>query len=218
MITDFEKLIYNNFLAARKKIKKQPFKLRQDFTKLDQTTILQLKKLESFFKNNKYVNMEMFFTSPYVVYSADEFFDLQFFLTRKALTCFTLYCKQLETLEADTEENIEKVKESLKFIYKYCVDNNLTLTDYNNLIIGQMPGVLSHLKEFKINFYILHGLNNKQFQQVEKDLLEFIIPNFFKTYYITQQNYIKSIKLKKFFKGSLEIIEKQLLKTKTNKL
>jgi hypothetical protein len=162
--------------------------------------------------------MEMFFTSPYVVYSADEFFDLQFFLTRKALTCFTLYCKQLETLEADTEENIEKVKESLKFIYKYCVDNNLTLTDYNNLIIGQMPGVLSHLKEFKINFYILHGLNNKQFQQVEKDLLEFIIPNFFKTYYITQQNYIKSIKLKKFFKGSLEIIEKQLLKTKTNKL
>lgn len=218
MITDFEQLIYNNFLATRKKVKNQPFKLRRDFSKLDDNTLLHLKKLESFFKNNRNVNIDIFFTAPYVIFSKEDFFDLQFFLTRKALTCYTLYCNQLETLEADTEENIEKVKESLKFIYKYCRDNNLTIAEYNNHIIGQMPGVLTHLKEYKINFYTLHGLNNKQYQQVEKDLIEFMLPRFFKTLHITQQNYIKSVKLKKFFKGSLEIIEKQLLKTKTNKL
>jgi hypothetical protein len=213
MITNFERLIYNNFLATRKKIKNQPFKLRQDFTKLDDTTILQLKKLETFFTNNRSVNIEIFFTAPYIIYSKDDFFDLQFFLTRKALTCYTLYCKKLETAEPDTEENIEKASECVRNIYKYCRENHLTLAEYNSHIIGKMPGVLSHLKEHKINFYTLHGLNNRQIHTIEKELVEFIIPNFYNTFYITQQNFIKSVKLKKFFKRSLEIIEKQLLKT-----
>lgn len=218
MLTDFEKTIYNSFLISRKKAKNQPFKVRHNFEKITQEDSVKLQKLEHFFNNNRSVDLNTFFTAPYIIYSCDDFFDLQFFLTRKALTCYTLYCRQLETLEPDTEENLEKVKESLQFVYKYCHDNNLSLADYNNLVIGQLPGILSHLKERKVNFYMIHGLNNKQVYNIEKELVEFLLPNFYKTLFTTQQNYIKSTKLKKFFKRGLEIIEKRLLKTQNNNI
>jgi hypothetical protein len=219
-ITQEEKNIYNTFLVASKKSKNKPFKLRQDFSKLDDEIYIALKKLGSFFKNNKNISLNDYFWAPYEVYSKDEYFDLSFYNTRKAIIAYTQYLRQKETQDADSEGCINDCKAGLKNIYTFCAEQNLTLNEYKELNNTSIPIFLVHLKEHKINFYILHGLSIEQhIKRIEPELLDFYCKDFYDIYYKTRTKYTTSTKLKHTIKKALEIIQtKLLILTKPNPL
>ena len=218
-LTEKEKSIYNSYLIASRTVQNKPFKLRQDFTSIDSQVYTTLKKLGLFFEKNHNIKQVDFFTAPFSYYGADNFFDIHFFLTPKAIKCYSLYIKKKETQDPDNADTISSTKNCCVFIYKYCKDNNLTLHDYKNLINGTTPIVLQHLRDHSINFYTLHGLQcDRTIRQVEPDLLEFFISNFENLLNDTRINFQRSIKLKVIVREALSIIENQLLKNKTNKL
>jgi len=218
-LTEKEKSIYNSYLIASRTVQNKPFKLRQDFTSIDSQVYTTLKKLGLFFEKNYNIKQVDFFTAPFSYYGADNFFDIHFFLTPKAIKCYSLYIKKKETQDPDNADTISSTKNCCVFIYKYCKDNNLTLHDYKNLINGTTPIVLQHLRDHSINFYTLHGLQcDRTIRQVEPDLLEFFISNFENLLNDTRINFQRSIKLKVIVREALSIIENQLLKNKTNKL
>jgi len=91
MYTDLEKTIYNEYLKESRKSKNQPFKLRKDFSKLDETVGIALKRLAVLFEKHKEIAISDFFKAPYAIYSESETFYLKFYTTQKAITVYKIY-------------------------------------------------------------------------------------------------------------------------------
>lgn len=214
-LTDSEKNIYNTFIATGRSIQSKPFTLRKDFTKLDDKSYILLKKLSYFFNKYPHIRYSEFFSAPYSYYGKENYFDLQYFTTIKAVKCYSLYQKQKELENPDNINIINFCKECCTFIYKYCKENNLTLEEYKTHTVGNLPVILQHLKEHKINFYTIHGLDCiKTIRRVEKDILDFIVQDFTIILNNTRINFQKSNNLKNIVRKAFAIIEEKLLQIK----
>tara|TARA_R110001592_G_scaffold675_5_gene3661 strand:- start:1227 stop:1874 length:648 start_codon:yes stop_codon:yes gene_type:complete len=179
MITDREKSIYNSYLYATRSVQNKPTRFRKDFTKLKDKDFVSLKKLSAFFAKHNHINYQDWFLAPFEVYSKDEYFDLKFFNSRKALKCYSLYMKEKEMSDPDSDNTIESVKEGFRYVAKYCIKNFLTLDEYTKHYTNNMPTCLLHLQEHKLNFYTLHALEvDPTIKAIEKDVLDFIVKDF----------------------------------------
>jgi len=212
MISKKEEAIYNSFLYASRSAKNQPVRLRQNFDNLPDKDVICLKKLSLFLSKYTHINYSDFFIAPYKVYGADNHFDLSFFVTRKALKCYSIYCKEREAQDPDSDDAIENVKRCLAFIFDYCKRNSLTIDKYKRLINGTTPIVLQHLRDHNINFYILHSLEvDAIIKQVEPVIVNFIVNDFWTTYSRTRTKLANSKILKLKIRKGLQLIEDKLL-------
>lgn len=210
-ITDDEKRIYNAFLIASKRAKNKPFRLRQNFTDISDEIYISLKKLGAFFNTNQTISCNDYFWAPYEVYSKEEYFDLSFYNTRKAIVAYSQYMRKKETQDPDSELSIQDCKTALKNIYSFCLTHAITLSSYKD-DTGGIPSFLVQLKEHKINFYILHGLGvEKQIKRTEPELLDFYYKDFYDIFYKTRTKFITSERLKNVIREGLKIIETKLL-------
>lgn len=217
-VSEKEKRIYNSYNISYRKANNKPFKIRKDFTDLDPTTILVLHKLSSLFERNPTINIDDFFIAPYKVYDSQTYNPIDFYLTRKALKCYTVYKTEKEKENPDSDEVIERCKAACSFLYKFCRINNITLDQYKSMIVGTMPIIVQHLKDHSVNFYVLHALDcNKVLRSVGQELLDFLIPDFNIINNETRINYSKSTKLKHTLSKALDIIKQQLEKQTTTK-
>lgn len=210
-ISEDEKFIYNAFLVASRKSKNKPFKIRSDFSDISDEIYINLKKLGSFFAAHKNIGYNDFFWAPYEVYSKDEYFDLNFYNTRKAIVAYTQFVRKKETQDPDSESCINECKDGLKNIYNECLINGINLAQYK-ASVPPVPIFLINLKSHLINFYILHGLDvEKQIKSIEPELLDFYCKDFYDTFYKTRTKFIASQRLKVVIREGLKIIEKKLL-------
>lgn len=216
-LSNNEKQIYNSFLATSRSVKNQPFKIRENFDKLEPEKTIALRKLAVFFAKYPHINMRDFFIAPYKLYDTQDYHDLNFFNTRKAIACYTNYIKIKETEQPDSDEVIESCKQSLKFIFKYCIQHNLTLFEYKNYIAtgDTISCWLVHLKEHHINFYTFHALGmDKEASRIEADLLNFYVTDFHNLLSKTRTKYITSTKLKTSMQECIKVINQNLLTLK----
>lgn len=215
MISDKQKLIYNIIHSTARKVKDKPFRFREDFSKIDSTTTLCLQKLETFFNSNANIKYNDFFIAPYKIFNDADYFDIQFFVTRKAIRCYADYMKKQETENPDSENIIESCKAACAFIYKFCKLNNINLNEYKNYINGTTPLILQHLREHKINFYVVQGLAiDSIVNKYDSNITNFIVNNFYNTYNNTKSKFIKSNILKNTVRQALQIVESKLLISK----
>jgi hypothetical protein len=222
MITEKEKHIYNSFLYASRKAKNKPVRLRQNFDNIQSKDEVALKKLNLLLSKYTHINYSDFFIAPYKVYGPDNYFDLSFFNTRRAIKCYSMYCKDKETQDPDSEETINTLKECLKFIYSYCNDKKITLENYKTYIPGSgsdlslssaFPEIFWHLKNHHINFYTLHALSmDASVKGKDAEIFNWFIPDFIDLYSKTRVKFFSSKLLKDKAKKGLKIIEQKLLK------
>ena len=206
-LTDNEKQIYNTFNAVRRSIKNQPYKNRTNFDNLDPEHFVLLKKIGYLLKKYPNINYFDFFNAPYKVYSEADYYDLNFYNTRKAIICYSRYMSLREIDSPDSQHIIDNCKDALKFIIKFCIQNNIKINNYIKYTApnNSVPVWLLHLKDHKINFYILHSLNiDNAVKNIESDLLNFIIPNFFELLSKSRTKFITSTILKLKLKKCLE--------------
>src|SRR6478736_783645 len=123
MITELEKQIYNNHLVVSRK--GEAFKIRKDFSKLEEDKIMSLQKLSKLFRNNESIDQVVFFTAPHKIYPEDEYYALEFYTSQKAIKCYTQYIKLLEIQDPDSADALKRLQQSLKFVFKYCQENSL---------------------------------------------------------------------------------------------
>lgn len=209
MITEFEKQIYNNHLVASRKAKNELFKIKKDFTNLDGDKIVALQKLSKLFDTYSNLIQDDFFMAPHKIYSDGGYYPLEFYTTPKAIKCYTDYVKQLNIQDPDCIDSIYRLANSLKFVTKYCIKNNLKLTDYELNIEGTMPCFVQHLKDHNINYYTLHALSFQR-PKIEFDILEFIFPDFYQIFQITRNKFFSSTKMKDFSKQAILKLKTQL--------
>lgn len=212
MITKKEEAIYNSFLYASRSVKNKPTKFRRNFDNMSDKDVVYLKKLSSFFERHRNISFSNWFIAPYKVYSADDYFDLQFFTTRKALKCYTIYMRDREVESPDSEEMEALMKSCLSFIYNYCKDQNITIDEYKRRSEENLPLILLHLKEHKINFYMLHALEaDTTIKSVETSILNFIIEDFWTTFSQTRTAFMGSKTLKEKTRKGIKIINNKLV-------
>lgn len=214
MITEREKDIYNSYLYATRSAQGKPTRFRKDFSKLKDEDFVALKKLSAFFVKHNHINYRDWFAAPFTVYSKDEWFDLRFFNSRKALKCYSIYMKEKEVSNPDTDDNIEAVKDGFRFIAKFCIRNSITIDEYRTHFTNNMPTCLLHLQEHRLNFYTLHALEvESTIKSIEKDILEFIVKDFMTIFSRTRTKYFSSKILKSKAKETRQkvklIIEKK---------
>ena len=216
MINDREKSIYNSFLYASRKAKNKPVRLRQNFDNIESKDEVALKKLNLLLSKYTHINYSDFFIAPYKVYGADNYFDLTFFNTRRAIKCYSMYCKDKQVQNPDSEDSIDTLRECLKFIFNFCIEEKITLAQYKNYVgveaYNSIPLVFTHLKNHKINFYLLHALNMDPVIKNQDETLNWIISDFYDLYSKTRSKFASSKLLKNKAKKGVKIIEQKLLK------
>jgi hypothetical protein len=214
MISEYEKQIYNNHLVVSRKVMGAPFKIKKDFSDLDVYKIVSLQKLSKLFNSYPNLIQEDFFMAPHKIYPDDDYYPLEFYTKQKAIKCYTDYVKQLEIQDPDSPDSLRRLAESLKFVSRYCIENNLQLSEYELNIEGTMPCFVEHLKSHKINYYTLHALTFQK-PQIESRILDFIFPDFYSVFQKTKNKFFASSKMKDFAKSAKTKLD-NIINNKTN--
>jgi hypothetical protein len=190
-----EKYIYNCYIETIRKFNDKPFRYRKNFEGFENTTeYVCVAKLGKFFDKFQHLVIKDFFEAPYFVYG-EKYFDLAFYLSQRAIKAYTIYHNTFIPNNPDHDQTIEKIKDSFIFIYKFCKDNGINMSDY---IKYKQEGsnchsFLLHLKERKICLYPLFSYDgvDKIISEYESDVKRFMFGkeisnlNFFRTKYYT---------------------------------
>lgn len=199
MLNDFEKFIYNKHLSVSRQAIQKPYNLRKDFSDISESTLFFIKKLSLFFKKFNHINIDDFFKAPYSLYKDENYFDLKFFITPKAIKTYNLFLKSKRYIDPDNSETLKFTADSIKFIKIFCKEKNINIEAYLNFIDKNetIPSFVNHLHTHKINIYSLFGLpdfRNKIFKNYET--YKFILGNIIDDVDLFYNNFIKSKKLK----------------------
>jgi len=205
--------IYNTYLRVSRSKKNQPFKLRKDFSDIQNDEKYPvLLKLENFFNRNPYVNLNDFFEAPYEVYEDEKNFNLDFYLSQKAVKIYNLYQKKKTYSDPDSDIQRKSVIDGMSFIYSFCKENKISINSYLNHMTNGMATVFLHLKEKRISIY--NCLSFDTFQEVVNkhnyELLEFMLGDVISKLSIFRTKYYTSKKCLKISKEGLKILEKKL--------
>lgn len=217
-ITDLEKHLYNKHLIVSRSIKNKPFKIKKDFADIVDTDKHKfLKRISTLFKKHPEINPDLFFRAPYELYKDVEFFGLDYYSTMRAVKAYTTYKKQLFLQDPDSQ--IEQVKESLQFITKFCIENNIFIHQYPYHRSSDLFTWMTHYKQNKINLYVLFEFSDifSSVQDLAEDVRRFFVSDFveqFKNLYVLYNN---SKVVKPYVKKTIPILNEFVRKKLTNK-
>jgi len=216
-ITEYEKLIYNKYLISSRTNQNKPFKLRKDFSDIDENTLHLLKKLSLFFNKFTHVSVDDFFNAPWAIYPDHNVFDLKFYSTQRALKIYTLYINRRSASRPDTEEQLYDIKKSLQYILKFCISNKIQVSEYIDHKTNNVYTFMLHLREHKVNIYTLFGFNKfeSNMNNIDQDHIQFMLGELQQNMSTFRTNYISSTKAKHFIQ--LGISKIQTIQNKSTK-
>jgi hypothetical protein len=200
VITDLERRIYNKHLAVSRSLRGKAFKLKQDFTDFQHDPkFIHIKRLATFFIKYPYVNMDMYFMAPYKLYTDVQYFDLSYFASPRAIKTYTIYKQQLAQESPDSQK--DDVKESLTFLVRYCLQNNIQLHDYIYHKEKSIEPIWTyHIKQNKINPYVLMEFPSifHTIQEMPADEREMLLGRFGINFLEYRTRYMNSKELRPF--------------------
>jgi hypothetical protein len=178
-LTETEKKIYNTHLKYSRN--GQAYTPRKDFSGLDASTILFLKKINIFFGKFEHISCEDYFKAPLLLHPDEKYPHLGYFITRPAIKTYSLAMKKLE--DESPENQIEKIKESIRFITMFCLQNRINIDQYLDHRTFNMPTWMQHYREHTVNPYALIGVGSlDRFLMLQEDEKALWAGNFFEKY------------------------------------
>lgn len=200
-MNELEKRIYNTHLAVSRSLRNKPFKLKTDFTNLEPVKANSLKRLYNFFLRHKDVDMQIYFSAPYKIYSDVEYFDLSYFASMRAIKAYTIFKNQL--FETQPDNQLQAVKESISFIVKFCTEAKINFEDYSTHRVNNLePEWVYHYKHGKINPYVMMEFPNiySIIQDISTDEKELLLGSFGTNFLEYRTRYMSSKELRPFLK------------------
>lgn len=207
MLSKFEEYIYNKYLKLSRNGK--PFKYRKDFSKISDEIVVYLNKISKFLDTYKTVDLDTFLEAPFKIYENEGYVPLQFYCTQKARKAYTIYKQQKQLQYVDSDEHINKLKESLKFVYKFCKENNKKVSEYLTIENQSYPIFLQHLKENKIDIYLLYGFKDYQkiIESIPVDIVMLMYEHLYKDIEDYYSKYITSKRCKEVITNGIKRLE-----------
>ena len=211
-LTKHHQNIYNKFLATTRSRENKPFKIRKDFSKFEDENpekVFHLRKLSMFFNRFSHISIDDFFSAPYDIYSSDESFDLKFYTSQRALKVYTLFIQKRVSIPPDNDDQLISIKKSLEYILKFCNNHNISITEYTSHTTGNIPSFIMHLKECKVNIYVLFGFTDFEsiLNKSDREHVEFMIGDIMKAIPSLRTLFAKSTLAKKFIHAGIHKIK-----------
>jgi hypothetical protein len=181
-MTDFEKLIYNRYLAETRMGQGRPYKLRQNFDKVDESTKLYLTRLSNFFNKHKNINLNKFFKAPYKIYKDKPHLGLDFYLSMKAIKLYREYINACNRQSPDSDDAKLGFRQSMAFVINFCKDNQIKFSDYINYKEeNSMNAFFDHLKHGKVTllFLFMYPAFESQLKTVDVEIRQHILGDIF---------------------------------------
>ena len=207
MLSDFEQRIYNEYLKTSRQAKNQPYRLRKNFDDIPSDVLVYLKRISNILRKFPSIHVNDYFKAPYSIYGAEEYFDLKYFTSQKAIRAYTLYVQKEPDFDPDSEDMLLKVLDSLKFLKDFLSANNISLQQYPSHMTNEMKSFILHWKERKIHPYVLIELPNALYyiRHEDQELLKFMFgENVYENIQLYTNRYFSSKKLKVLIKQGLK--------------
>jgi hypothetical protein len=213
-LSDSEKTIYNLYLKHSRK--GQGYRLRKDFSDLDQDICTSVAKITKFLKAYSHIDWNEFFESYGELHPNEKYPNINFFTSRLAIKNYSLYKKQKES--RDPEKQFDEIKSSMRFIGLFCIENEIELKKYLFHKTGYMYSWLNHYREHRINPYALMELGDivSILDSIENDVKLLFASNLDKNLIAFKTRYQNSNKTKNYVKELTTTIEKFVKKELTN--
>lgn len=206
-LSDIEKIIYNEYLRAKRKGK--PFNARKNFDDIDDATYISLKRLGTFFTSFPNIRYKDFFDAGILTPQRSERPpELAFFTSMRAIKMYNEYIKE-KLNSADDGWVLSFCKESLFFIYEFCKSRGISVADYLNIKTpAGFPWFIIHLKDFKICIYAIlafEGIDSKLVEYSD-EVRQIISDDFLKCIPQHRTNFFASKKCKALVREGLKLI------------
>lgn len=159
ILTEKQKQIYNLYLRAFRINNNQPFKPKKNFSDIETNAekLTSLQKIEKVFCKYPAFFNKIYFDAPYKIYNDEKkYYSLKFYGSQKGISTCIAYYKVL--LQSNPEEQFEFLKDSYKFIGRYCEEKHIPLELYSSYCSVSQNDCLLHLKEHKISWYVIFSL------------------------------------------------------------
>lgn len=217
VLNELEKLIYNKHLAVSRSIKGKPFKFKKTFDDLDSSKRLFLKRIATLLKKHPNINLDTFFSAPYKLYPDVSFFGLDYYASLRAIKSYTMY-KQFLFVQ-DPDNQIEEIKQSLQFIVKFCIKEQIPLYKYPQHKTSDLYTWMIHYKQNFINPYSMMGFRNvySHLSELSEDVQRFYVDNFVEQYKHLYLKYSSSAVVKPYLQKTFPILEDFVEKQLTTK-
>lgn len=222
-ITELEKHLFNKHLIVSRSERNKPFKIKKDFANVVDTDKHKfLKRISVLFQKHPEIDPDTFFKAPYKLYPDVEYFGLDYFSTMRAIKSYTMYKKQIFLQDPDSQ--IEQVRDSLKFIANFCIENKIYFHQYPYHRSSDLFTWMQHYKQNKINIYSVMEFTNifSSVKSLAEDVQKFFVGEFIEQFQNLYMLYNKSSQLKPYIKKALPVlsnfVEKQLTQPKNNLL
>ena len=149
-----------------------------------------------------------FFEAPYKILGKDKHYGLDFFSSMRAISTYVAYLRSLEDRPPD--DQFEFFKKSIKFIYDFCLEKKLKLSEYPFYSTISQNDCFKHIKDHKISTYIAFAMPELYtvIINMEPDLFHLHFGDM--DFLGLQQQYERSNKAKIFIPKCLEGISKKL--------
>lgn len=209
-ITRTEKSLYNTYLYVSKTIRNKPFRYRKDFDNFDERDAYHLKRISTLLYKYPHIKSEMYFKAPYVIHPDDEHFSLDFYAGMGGVEAYRMYMKYIQELNPDDPEQLEFIKESLKFIGSFCVRQKIALEDYPKHKTGVTYNWMKHLKQHQISVYALMEFSgvNDIIMEAPEDERELFLGETGKYFLGYKTRYLNSILARKLVTEGIKRIQK----------
>jgi len=196
-LTELEKRIYNSFLIQYRKSKGQPFKVRKDFSGFEDTAHYPIvKRIANFFKRYPDVDIDSYFSAPYAIYPDTPYFDLKYFASPRGIKAYTIF-KMMQDKDLP-DHRVDRVKECLGFVVKFCQENKISIYDYANFYkSGNAPEWMYHVKKNQLEPFFMMAYPNvlPVIESVPEDEREFLLGDFGVNFLAHRHKYNISSKL-----------------------
>lgn len=215
-LTNLEKHLFNKHLAVSRKERNKPFKLRSNFTGIENTDKYKfLKRISTLFIKHPEIDPDLFFKAPYRLYKDVEYFGLDYFSSMRAVKAYTTYKKTL--FLQDPDEQLEQIKESLVFITKFCIENKIHLHLYPYHRNSDVFVWMQHYKQNKINLYCLFEFQDifSSVNTLSEDVQKFYVSNFVEQFKELHANYKNSTIVKPYLKKTIPVLNNFISKKLT---
>lgn len=199
--------IYNQYLKALAKVNNRPYKLRKDFSKVDDETKIVLYRLELFFDQFSHIQPYNFFLAL-LEYKGLTFATLSDYLKHSAIVAYSRHNIKKYDEYVDSDASLDNFMQGARNIVEFCLGNGLPTNQYRTSINNNgVPWILIHLNEQKISYYHLHALDISR-TDINSDYTDILFHDFNEMFISTKQKYINSNKLKQLGNKLKEKIER----------
>ena len=190
--------------------KNKPFSYRKDFSDMDDATLLHLHQISNLLFKYPHINPEDYFTAPFKVYPNAEHFALDYYAGMGGVGAYSMYMKQLQEMPPDSEEQLNFIKDSLKYIGSFCIKNNITLEQYPEFKTGITYSWMKQIKKHEISVYVLMEFAEicNIIKEVAEDERELFLGEIGKYYWGYKSKYIQSKFAKQLVQEGMSKINK----------